>query len=319
MLPGYADHGLEVAALAAHGLTVEMLDWQGDRDRLAMGLSQAEIIFVRDTVLDAPVIAAMRRARGIIRYGVGVDTIDLNAALARGIVVARVPSYGAEIEVADHTLALYLAVRRRIVSRDRDVRAGAWQVGQAEPIVRIAGSTAGLIGFGRIGQAVAQRLRAFGISRFLIHDPFLSLDRLPADARAVDLPTLAAGSDLITLHAPATVQNRHVINAAFLSLVRPGTIIVNTGRGPLVDETALAEALADGRVLGAGIDVFETEPPENSPLLAAPNVVLSDHTAWYSEATVEALQRGAVEQAIQILTGGTASERSTEPNRGSET
>ena len=286
-----------------------MLDWQRDRGRLAKGLSQSEIIFVRDTVLDATVIAAMSRARGIVRYGVGVDTIDLDAARARGIVVARVPSYGAEIEVADHTLALFLAVRRRIVSRDRDVRAGAWQVGQAEPIARIAGSTVGLIGFGRIGQAVVQRLRAFGISRFLIHDPFLQPNQLPADARAVDLPTLAAGSDLITLHAPATARNRHVINAAFLSRVRRGTIIVNTGRGPLVDETALAEALADGRVLGAGIDVFETEPPENSPLLAAPNVVLSDHTAWYSEATVEALQRGAVEQAIQILTSGTASER----------
>lgn len=309
VLPGYADHSLETTALAPHGLTVEVLDWQGDRGRLAKGLSQSEIIFVRDTVLDATVIAAMSRARGIVRYGVGVDTIDLDAARARGIVVARVPSYGAEIEVADHTLALFLAVRRRIVSRDRDVRAGAWQVGQAEPIARIAGSTVGLIGFGRIGQAVVQRLRAFGISRFLIHDPFLQPNQLPADARAVDLPTLAAGSDLITLHAPATARNRHVINAAFLSRVRRGTIIVNTGRGPLVDETALAEALADGRVLGAGIDVFETEPPENSPLLAAPNVVLSDHTAWYSEATVEALQRGAVEQAIQILTSGTASER----------
>lgn len=309
VLPGYADHGLEAAALAPHGLAVELLDWQEDRDRLAAGLSRAEIVFVRDTLLDAPVIAAMKQARGIVRYGVGVDTIDLDTARNRGIVVARVPSYGAEIEVADHTLALFLAVRRRIVSRDCAVRAGAWQVGQAEPIARIAGSTAGLIGFGRIGQAVMHRLRAFGINRFLVHDPFVSADRLPADAAAVDLPTLAAGSDMITLHAPATARNRHVIDAAFLSRVRPGAILVNTGRGPLVDEQALAEALAAGRILGAGIDVFETEPPRNSPLLDVPNVVLTDHAAWYSEATVEALQRGAVEQAIQILTTGTASER----------
>lgn len=309
VLPGYADHGLEAAALAPYGLSVELLDWQDDRSRLAAGLSQAEIIFVRDTPLDAPVIAAMTRARGIVRYGVGVDTIDIKTARERGIIVTRVPGYGAEIEVADHTLALFLAVRRRIVSRDRSVRAGAWQVGQAEPIARIAGSTAGLVGFGRIGQAVVHRLRAFGISRFLVHDPFVPPDRLPADSVAVDLPTLAAGSDLITLHAPATPRNRHVIDAAFLSRARPGAILVNTGRGPLVDEQALAEALASGRILGAGIDVFETEPPWNSPLLAAPNVVVSDHAAWYSEATVEALQRGAVEQAIQILTTGTASER----------
>lgn len=309
VLPGYANHGLEAAALAPQGLSVELLDWKEDRSRLAAGLSQAEIVFVRDTVIDAPVIAAMTRARGIVRYGVGVDTIDLGAARSRGIVVARVPSYGAEIEVADHTLALFLAVRRRIVSRDCAVRKGAWQVGQAEPIARIAGSTAGLVGFGRIGQAVVNRLRAFGISRFLVHDPFLPPDRLPADAVAVDLPTLAAGSDLITLHAPATTENRHVIDAAFLSRVRPGAILVNTGRGPLVDEQALADALSSGRILGAGIDVFETEPPRTSPLMTAPNVVLSDHAAWYSEATVEALQRGAVEQAIQILTTGTASER----------
>lgn len=309
VLPGYADHSLEATALAQHGLTLDLLDWKDDRSRLATGLSEAEIVFVRDTRLDAPVIAAMARARGIVRYGVGIDTIDLAAARDRGIVVTRVPSYGAEIEVADHTLALFLAVRRRIVSRDSAVRKGAWQVAQAEPIARIAGSTAGLIGFGRIGQAVVQRLRAFGVSRFLVHDPFLPQDRLPADATSVDLPTLAAGSDLITLHAPATAENRHVINAAFLSRVRPGTILVNTGRGPLVDETALAEALEEGRILGAGIDVFEAEPPLNSPLMSAPNVVLSDHAAWYSEATVTALQRGAVEQAIQILTTGTASER----------
>jgi D-3-phosphoglycerate dehydrogenase len=309
VLPGYANHGLEAAALAPLGLKLELLNWQDDRSRLADGLSHAEIVFVRDTVLDAPVIKAMTRARGIIRYGVGVDTIDLEAARARGIVVARVPSYGAEIEVADHTLALFLAVRRRIVSRDSAVRAGVWQVGQAEPIARIAGSTAGLIGFGRIGQAVVHRLRSFGISRFLVHDPFLPPDRLPADVEAVELARLAAESDLITLHAPATAQNRHVIDAAFLSRARPGAILVNTGRGPLVDEQALAEALASGRILGAGIDVFETEPPRSSALLHAPNVVLSDHAAWYSEATVEALQQGAVEQAIQILTTGTASER----------
>lgn len=309
VLPGYANHELEAVALAPHGLSVELLHWEEDRSRLAAGLSQAEIVFVRDTLIDAPVIAAMTRARGIVRYGVGVDTIDLVAARNRGIVVARVPSYGAEIEVADHTLALFLAVRRRIVGRDCAVRKGAWQVGQAEPIARIAGSTAGLVGFGRIGHAVVHRLRAFGINRFLVHDPFLPPDRLPADAVAVDLPTLAAGSDLITLHAPATTENRHVIDAAFLSRVRPGAILVNTGRGPLVDEQALTEALSSGRILGAGIDVFETEPPRTSPLMTAPNVVLSDHTAWYSEATVEALQRGAVEQAIQILTTGTASER----------
>lgn len=309
VLPGYADHTPEREVLEPLGLRLELLDWQGDRARLADGLSKAEIVFVRDTVLDAAVIGAMGWAKGIVRYGMGVDSIDLKAAAARGIVVARVPDYGAEVEVADHTLALFLALRRRVVSRDAAVRAGAWQVGQAEPIARIAGSTAGMVGFGRIGQAVARRLRAFGVARFLVHDPYLPSDRLPTDARLVDLAALAAGSDLITLHAPATPENRHVIGAEFLSRVRPGAIFINTGRGALVDETALAAALNEGRILGAGIDVFEVEPPSASPLLGAPNVVLTDHAAWYSETTVRNLQLGAAEQARQILTAGTADER----------
>ncbi|MCF1711118.1 C-terminal binding protein [Tabrizicola sp. J26] len=309
ILPGYADHSIERAGLAPFGLSVDELDWNGDRAAMADGVRDAEIVFVRDVPLDASVIAAMERCRGIVRYGVGVDTIDLVAARSRGIVVTRVPNYGAEVEVADHTLALFLAVRRRIVSRDRDVRKGAWLVGQAEPIARIAGSTAGMIGFGRIGQAVAHRLRSFGVRRFLVHDPYLKPEGLPADATLVDLARLAQESDLVTLHAPATAENRHIIDAAFLARVKPGAILVNTGRGPLINEQDLAAALKDGRLLGAGIDVFETEPPLRSPLLAAPNVVLSDHAAWYSEATVENLQRGALEQAVQILETGTASER----------
>jgi D-3-phosphoglycerate dehydrogenase len=309
VLPGYADHRIEAEVLGSLGLGVELLDWQGDQARLAAGVAGAAIVFVRDTVLDAAVIGAMQVCRGIVRYGVGIDTIDLKAAAAKSIVVTRVPNYGADIEVADHTLALFLAVRRRIVSRDGAVRAGAWQVGQTEPIARIAGSTCGMIGFGRIGQAVAHRLQAFGVARFLVHDPYLAPERIPADVQLVELPTLAKGSDLIMLHAPATPENRHVIGAGFLALVRPGAILVNTGRGTLVDEAALAAALREGRLLGAGIDVFEVEPPRVSPLMTAPNVVLSDHAAWYSEATVENLQRGAAEQARQILTTGSASER----------
>lgn len=309
VLPGYADHSVEREVLEPLGLGVELLDWRDDRALLARGVAEAEIVFVRDTLLDAAVIGAMRRAKGIVRYGVGTDSIDLAAAAARGIVVARVPDYGAEVEVADHTLALFLAVRRRIVTRDARVRAGDWQIGQTEPIARIAGSTAGLIGFGRIGRAVAQRLCAFGVGRFLIHDPFLPGGRLPEDAVAVDLPALADGSDLICLHAPATAANRHIVDAAFLARARPGAILVNTSRGSLVDEAALAAALTGRRLLGAGLDVFEAEPPRGSPLLAAPGVVLSDHTAWYSEATVANLQRGAAAQAAQILTTGTASER----------
>lgn len=302
--PGYQETAIEEAVLGPLGLSVERLAWMGDRQVLRSGLGDAEIIFVRDTNLDSSDVAAMTRARGIVRYGIGVDTIDLGAARARGIKVANVREYGADVEVADHTLALFLALRRRIVSRDRAVREGAWQVGQSEPIRRISGSTLGIIGFGRIGRAVQKRFAAFGVTDVLVSDPYLSdEDASTANVEVVALDVLARRSDIITIHAPATCENRHMIGSAFLSEIKTGAIVINTARGSLIDERALAHVLRAGRLGGAGLDVFENEPPRDSILLQLPNVVVSDHTAWYSEATVSAIQAGAAEQARQILVG----------------
>src|SRR5690606_3871419 len=190
------------------------IDLRKGRAEARAALGEARIVFVRDTVLDADLINAMTRCVGIVRYGIGIDNIDVAAANARGITVARVPDYGAEIEVADHAVALFLAVRRRIVSRDAQVRKGAWQIGQTEPIYRIAGSTAGFIGFGRIARAVADRLRAFGVTQAVVYDPYLDPATLPEWARrADDLNELAEQSDIVSLHAPATPENRHLINA----------------------------------------------------------------------------------------------------------
>jgi len=306
--PGYADHSIERKALEPLGFQLLFADGAGDRGNLSALLSDAELIFVRDIHLDGGLIAEMKKARGIIRYGVGVDNIDILAAKQKNIIVARVPNYGADVEVADHAVALYLAVKRRIVSRDASVRCGGWQIGQAEPIGRIAESVAGFIGFGRIARAVRDRLKAFGVKRFLAHDPYADNSLWPEDVEAVELDNLARQSDIISLHAPATSENRHLISEQFLAKVRPSTILINTSRGTLIDEHALACALAERRLLGVGIDVFEKEPPLGSPLLNTPNTVLSDHTAWYSEATVASLQTGAVDQAIQIIKNGTASE-----------
>ena len=195
--PGYADHRIESEVLAPLGLTVETIDWGEDRAILIAAVGDAELLFVRDTVLDSEVINAMAQAKGIVRYGVGVDTIDLDAASARNILVARVPDYGAEVEVADHALALFLAVRRRICSRDADIRNGAWQVGQAEPISRISGSVAGFVGYGRIARAVAERLKGFGVSRILAYDPFLTPETAGSDVELVDLKTIARKSRIL--------------------------------------------------------------------------------------------------------------------------
>lgn len=308
ILPGYANYRIESEILAPLGAEVEPIEWGTDRNSLISQLGDADILFVRDSVLDAEIVNAMAKAKGIVRYGVGTDTIDLDTASKNGIIVARVPNYGAEIEVADHAVSLFLAVRRRIVSRDLDVRNGAWQLGQQQPISRISGSVAGFVGYGRIARAVSDRLRAFGVRKILAYDPYVSAESVEPDVEMVDLETLAKNSDMISLHAPATEANYHVVNRDFLRRVKPEVVLVNTSRGALIDEKALAEALEEGRVFGAGIDVFETEPPTQSPLLTSPRTVISDHSGWYSETTVANIQRGAAEQAYQILSTGSASE-----------
>lgn len=305
--PAYADHSLEAETLRPFGLDIRFVDGHADAGELVTQLKDAKLVFLRDTRLDEPVISGLDQCLGIVRYGIGVDNIDVGAAQSKGITVTRVLDYGAEIEVADHAVSLFLAARRRVVSRNADVRRGQWQVGQAEPIHRIAGSTAGFVGFGKIAHAVATRLRAFGVHDILAFDPFIPKEAVPKDVRLVSLEELAETCDLISLHAPATHENRHVIDADFLRRMRPTAILVNTARGSLVDEQALYSALEADKIFAACLDVFEAEPPTHSPLLQLPNVIASDHTAWYSEATVDAIQRSACAQAIEILKTGTAS------------
>ena len=298
--PGYADYTHERAVLAPLGFEISTVNGLGARVALEAAAADAEIIFVRDVALDGDLIRGMSRAQGIIRYGIGVDHIDLKAAKTMGITIARVNDYGAEIEVADHTVALLLAATRRIVSRDRDIRTGAWQVGQREPIRRIAGSTMGFLGFGRIARAVQTRMRSFGVTRFITHDPFVSNS---PDVELVSLQELAAQSDLLSLHAPSTDDNAGIIGEEFLSRMQPHAVLVNTARGPLINETALADAITGGRLRAAALDVFSQEPPHGNPLLEIEGITVSDHSAWYSEATVAAIQSGAAQQARLIAEG----------------
>lgn len=306
--PGYDRHGPETQAAADNGRRLEILDWGKDRARLLDGLATADLVFVRDTKLDGEAIGAMPAGGGIVRYGVGVDGLDIGAATRRGIKIANIPAYGADIEVADHTLSLFLAVARRVCSRDLAVRSGVWGLGQAEPIKRIGDRVLGMVGYGRIARAVHHRFSAFGVTRVLVHDPYLS----PTDAEAagvmqVSLAELASGADIVSLHAPPSVDGP-TIDAAFISRMRPEAILLNTARGALVDEAALAAALAEGRLFGAGLDVFQIEPPDRGNLLLQmPNVVLSDHTGWYSESTVQSLQEQAAAEAARILSGANPS------------
>jgi D-3-phosphoglycerate dehydrogenase len=300
---GYDGTDIEEAVLASFGARLVERPCHGRSDAVRKAVDGAHAVLVRESPVDAGAIAAMPDCRAIVRYGVGVDNIDRAAAAARGIYVANVPDYGVE-EVSDHALALLFAVARRVVSRDRAVRSGAWNVARAEPMYRLRGGTVGLIGYGRIAQAFHRKAQALGYARTLIFDPYLKAS--PEGAERVSLELLCHEADVISLHAPLTPETHHLIDAGKLALMKPTAILVNTSRGGLVDTVALAATLADNGIFGAGLDVFEQEPPPHDyPLLAAPNIVVSDHTGWYSEQSVTDLRRKASEEIARVFSGGT--------------
>lgn len=297
---GYPDYEAERSVLEAVGAELVLRPCRGDAAKAAAEMAEADAVLVRETPVDAAAVAGTR-AKVIVRYGVGYDNIDAAAAAARGIVVCNVPDYGTE-EVSDHALALLLAAVRRIAEADRRVRAHGWGVPMDRKVHRIRGGTLGLVGYGRIGAAFHRKAAALGYARVLVHDPFVR--EVPEGASLASLDTIASESDAISLHAPLSNATRHIIGRAFLAQVKPTLVIVNTARGGLIDEAALVEALAGGRILAAGLDVYDTEPlRHDSPLRGLDNVVLTDHAAWYSEQAIADLQRKAAEEVARVLRG----------------
>ena len=256
--------------------------------------------------LSADLVEAMNNCRIIARYGIGVDTIPLEVATSRGIQVTNVPDYCIE-EVADHGLALILALTRGIIRGLDQTRSGGWNVKLLRPLHRQRGQTLGLVGFGRIARALAHRATALGY-QIIVSDPFLSDEAVRAGgARAIDLDTLFKESDVVSLHAPLTPKTRHMVNAVRLATMRPGAVLVNTSRGGLVDYEAVVTALRGGSLGGAGLDVLETEPPVagSTPISKVPNLVVTPHLAFYSEQALVELQRKAAEQIRAVLEGRT--------------
>ena len=258
--------------------------------------------------VDFPAAAIARLAPGatILRYGIGYDNIDVEAARARGIHVGYVPDYCID-EVADHTVSSMLALLRKLMPLDRSVRESRWSaVGVAAPIKPFNETTIGFLGLGRIGTAVQERLRAFGF-RFIAADPGLTESHAASlGIRLVTNDQLFAEADLLTLHAPATEATTEIVNAANLARMKPTAFVVNTARGKLIDERALAAALESGRLAGAALDVFQEEPlPAQSALRNAPNLVLTPHAAWYSEAALRRLQSLVAQDVERALRGET--------------
>jgi len=276
-----------------------------DAETRRHGFAEADAAIVRNIAVDRPVLDTARRLKVIAKHGAGVDNIDIAAATARGIVVANVPGGNADA-VAEGTVALMLATLRRVPEVHRLVTGGGYAARFTLQFGQLFGRTLGLVGIGNIGARVA-RICAGGFRmRVLAYDP-----GLPAAAVAErgaekvdDLPTLLAAADVISLHLPLGETTRHLIGSAELARMKPTAILVNAARGPLVDEAALAQALRDGQIAGAGLDVLEIEPPSpDNPLLKLPNVVLSPHTAGNTVEAARQLALASADIVIAVLSG----------------
>lgn len=286
------------ARLSAAGLSIDSAPKRGARSpkELARLADGAVAAIVSTDPFDRDVFAAAPDLRVIARVGVGTDSIDLAAATEAGVAV--MVTRGANHETAaDHTVALVLAALRRVVEHDGSVRRGEWRRGGSMMPWDLHGATVGLVGYGAIGRAVARRLRGFGVE-LLVSDP-----ALPAGPGAVALPELLRRSDVVSLHLPLTAATRGVIGEAELELMPSHAILVNTARGGLVDERALARRLAAGRLRAAALDVFADEPDVSPALAELGNVVLSPHVGGLSERSVATMTEQATEHVLQALQG----------------
>ena len=252
--------------------------------------------------ITADAMARMPKCRIIARYGIGVDTIDLDAATKAGIIVTNNPTYCIE-EVAEHTMALLLAAARKVAFYDRLVRGGRWELPPGKPIFRLAGSRLGLIGFGNIARRVAARAAAFGM-RVLFSDPFVEDGQFKVPGEKMDLPALLREADFVSLHPPLTPQTRKMIGDEAFALMKPGAFLINCARGPIVDTEALVRALDGGKIAGCALDTTDPEPlPDPHPLRGRENVIVNPHTAWYSEQAMAGLQAGAPAEVRRVLSG----------------
>lgn len=294
--------------LVAERIAREGLDLLAERHQVdeRLGLDPAalreaippyEALIVRSQVqVDRALIAAGSSLRVVARAGVGLDNIDVDAARERGLTVLNAPD-GNTVAAAEHTIALLLAVARRIPAADASMKAGEWARGRFSGI-ELRGRTLGIVGLGRIGLAVADRTRAFGM-RLIGFDPYASVEVAAAHGiEVVDLPALLDRADVVTVHVPLTDETAHLLDATAIARLKPGAIVLNVARGGVIDEAALAEALLKDRLGGAGVDVYEREPPAGSPLLTAPNVVLTPHIA---ASTAEAQVAVGIEIAQRVI------------------
>lgn len=299
----FAPIGPEREILEPLGGAVVFQPSQTEEEIIALA-QDADAIICDAASITARVIAGAPKLRVIAEYGIGYDNIDTATATAHGVWVANVPGF-CTAEVADHTMALLLALSRRLFGLDSALRRGQWGAGNAGPMTRLSTQTLGLVGFGSIARAVASRARGFGLN-VQCWSPQTTPDIAASfGATRVALDDLFRQADFLSLHLPATPETRGIVDQRRLELMKPSAYLINTGRGALIDEAALLEALTNGRIAGAALDVFAQEPPSaDSPLLRLPQVILTPHAAFYSDQALAELQTRAAQNVAAVLSGG---------------
>ncbi len=268
-------------------------------------IREADALLVNLHPMTADLISELDKCKVMSRYGVGYDNVDVDAATKKGIWVARVPDYSIE-DVSDQALALLMGCVRKVAYKDRMIRKGKWNLHDDQPCHRIKDGVLGLIGYGAIARRFHEKTMGLGFSKVLVYDPFVDEKNIKGKGGIpADLSSVLADSDFISVHVPLADSTRGMIGKEQLALMKNGAILINTSRGAVLNEADVAEALEIGVINGAGLDVFENEPLSmESPLRKLDNVILSDHTGWYSEESKEELKTKAALNIAAVLKGG---------------
>jgi D-3-phosphoglycerate dehydrogenase len=304
----YGNVDIERAILEAVGAEVVALQAKSEDDLLDAA-RDCTAIMNQYARVGAKTIAVMERCKVIARYGVGVDIVDVAAATAKGILVTNVRDYCTE-EVADHAVSLWLALARGLFPYNMATHQGLWQWQSGAPLHRLRGQVMGIVSFGKIGQAIANRAKGFGVE-IVVYDPYLSPSVAGSlGVRQVDKAELLAQSDILMMQVPMTPETRHFLSEAEFRAMKPNALVINTGRGPTIDNHALYRALTEGWIRGAGLDDPEEEPakraawsPADNPIFGLPNVIVTPHAAYYSEESIRSAREIAASEVARVLTG----------------
>lgn len=265
----------------------------------------ADAIITQFVPITRKVIESLVNCQIIVRYAIGLDIIDLEAATEHGIMVANVPDYCLE-EVATQTLALLLSVVRKVIPMNQGVRAGQWSYQKAEPLLRLSNMNLGLVAFGKIARLLVEMVKAFNFKNIFVYDPYYQEQANYPRVKFVSLEELLQKSDIVSVHSPATAETKHMFNQNVFKIMKDGSFFINTARGALVKEEDLVEALESGKLAGAGLDVLTEEVgTEDHPLFRFENVVITPHMGWYSVDSIAELQRKVAIQVKKALLGET--------------